>query len=206
MMRAGWGLFLALLLAAPVMAQQVCLHERNLVRGIELIYANGDRTFFVGDPGGLIEVSERQVDTPDVINRYTTLYGVYFLDEYRSINSVFQADGRIQTVFGMPLQNLPDPSKETRNWTATNFNLIAGRTLPREEEMTVAFGPRRRYSLGECSYEAVQISIRYDWPEDGLGQSLEFMYLVNLGFGIPLESRLDGQPRTVYRPAVLNPR
>lgn len=185
--------------AVGAMAQTQCVGEFDLERGILVEFADGSVTFYQGDPRGLVEITRVEAGEQNVQYRYTSLHGIYFLDEFIVIDDRIFEEGRVRTVFGQPLRLLPTPRSQDA-WEGENINIITGRAAPRAETMRVAFGERGEAIIGPCSYTSVEMAIRYDWPEDGFGQSLRFLYFVNIGIGIPLESQFDGQDPVVFRP------
>lgn len=191
------------LTAGAAAAQDSCLTARDLSRGIEMRFSEGD-VFSVsrGRDGNLVLVENYSDGSASI--QYVGAYALYIEREVELSNGRPDAATEIRIDFGQPSITLPKP-EAGGNFTVQTTNLFADGT-ERAEVYEANFGAMSQMTFGNCTYDMLPVRLRYSWPGESDGMNLEYTYFPDLGAAFLASSQFDGEERLSLNPIALDRR
>jgi hypothetical protein len=151
---------LAALLASAQAVEAECLDAGDLGRGVVVSFDNGDATTMRRMSDGSIQVDEVYADGSPTL-RLRAAHGIYFFEEY-SLDAAGEAvpGSRLRVEFPQDPRTLPKPAAGA-TWSGETVNLFEDGG-ERRETTSASFGPGAPLVLGDCSYETLAATLRYD--------------------------------------------
>jgi len=187
----------AVLGAQGALAQSACPTDRDLARGVIVGYEQGDTVTLTRRGDGKIVVIEAYADdTPTT--QFIGAHGLYLESEVDLVGGRPDEPTRLTIDFGIDTFDLPHPEPGT-SFHHKTINIFADGSQ-RDEEFSVAFGALRKTTLSGCRYDVIPAILRYAWPDEANGMSLEYHYLPRLGAAIIVSSQFDGEPASPITP------
>jgi hypothetical protein len=195
------GLAVALLLAAgpAAAAADDCPLPDDLGAGVFVSYADGVLSRFVRDAGG--RVFEDAFFDPDFAEgyRYVTAGGLLPLVSYDILDGLVDPDSRTDTDYPMPEAVFPAPAAglvwraeaEVRSQRDGNFRQL----------VTLNIGSPREARYGECAYEVLPVTLRF---QDEISDSEEHLdFVLALGIAVFRAGGVTGQDYDVHDPVAI---
>lgn len=179
-----------------------CPTPEDMKTGVYLHFDDGDYSRYV-------QVGESYVQEDEFIAgegldyRIISHLGVYPVDEHDVMAlGLPDPDTRLTTKFGVPEAELPKPV-EGLDWHGEN-RLVYNDGVEEKELMHVVVGPQKTIRLGDCTYEALPLSISYEWPETEETMVQLSHYLPAFGISLLLSTKYNDEPTDSYTHTALS--
>jgi len=178
---------------AATPAAAACVTSADLETGIRATAEDGETEVFRTIDTNLVE---NLVDLGDgLVVHYLMVHGLYIIDVYDRENGEILTDTRVVTVHGTDRDALPLP-KPKMEWAATvavrdSLGVVA-------EEQTYRWGDATTVSFGDCSYQGIAGTIRYETEDNWFVEDV--VYLSNVGITLinaltdPVDGRVEFPP------------
>jgi hypothetical protein len=178
----------------PAAARADCPTGDDMATGVEVTFANGDRTALRALGAGMVEVAEYYAWAPEG-RRYFAYLGLYVTDEGAVLpDGTLDPASRITTTYPVPVEDMPLPTAETPQWEGT----VNRRPVTTDPDIVIPpdayhirFAAMDPVVIGDCTYAAVAVgeSLRPDQPDQKDQYSY---YLPDLGAGFIIGWTIDG--------------
>ncbi len=176
-----------------------CLTASDLGRGVVVGFDNGDVNVLQRRADGYIQVDERPANGDPL--RLRAHRGLYFVEEFQpGPDGAPLADTHTWIDFADDPATLPTPVAGGA-WDGRT-RVVSADGSGRDEQASYRFSAAEPMVLSGCSYDAVQVDVRYDWGDQG-GMTLVYAFLPALGSAVLISSQFDGSPLRVSRPVTL---
>ena len=175
--------------AAPGLAQSTCFTDRDLGRGLQVVFEAGD-IYTVRRLGtGKLQLVEDYADERQPI-RFEGAHALYLESEVELVDGLPDPTTRLVVEFPEDTLDLPRPAPDT-SFTRNTVNVFSD-GFRRPEVWTATFGAASEITLSDCTYRVIPATLRYDWPETGDGMTVNYNYLPEVGFAFLTSSQFDG--------------
>ena len=178
---------LALLTAAPALAQTGCPTAADRDRGIRLDFSTGGSEVYRPAAAGVVTVNG--VDNDGGGYRFELAHGAMLLVYEDVIDGAPDPSTRARYDYGLTPAQMPVPVPGG-TW-ASDVTVTAG-TEVYDEAQSMIWGKRQTVTIGDCAYQGFDVRISYDTASNYVEN---LMYLPDLGFGYLVWKESDGSPR-----------
>lgn len=168
--------FLLAFLASPVIAHAACPTQSDLAEGIGFDIAGGGTETYKALNNGVIEVVYS--DSDGFSSRTMLGQGAYLLEVIDLDNGAPDPSTRITYSHVLAPEDMPVP-RPNGGWVSKVASMEGGSVTQEVQDHT--FGPMGTLTVGACSYDTFEITVRYDDADESIDT---IAYLPELGIGL----------------------
>lgn len=176
------------IVACPAFAQQTCPTAADLERGIRISFEDGGTEVYRNGAPGVQEVTGTEPDGAGF--RMEIAQGTHLLLWEGTNNGIADPTSLLTYDYnGVAPENLPAPRPGKSFQTPVTATDSSG---PRDEPQTQTYGAVSSISIGDCTFDMIEVTIAYA-TSDNYVEMLR--YLPDLGIGYLLWNESDGMAR-----------